>query len=363
MKIETSKAALTRNLRTIDLCTKAGTNLVDIEAGAGVDNYLNLSAYNSVISVAVQDVPSKLLSAGNVVVDAVKLKQIVDLCSSDDPIKLEREGSELVVKSGPTLWRIPNRYSPTLMEPALIESLLPYDTVKFVEALKIVSAAASKTQENLKIVQIKNAKMRASGEGRVHQMELEGFPFDCEIPSGVVPQVVSFLESYKAETFAIGQSDIDIVFYISGRATLHVKKSAYKFADVENALLRPAFSNNRHLEIDLDNLTRAIKRVRVSANATNAVQFVLSNDSIEVRARDEAGNFAAEKLACLWRYDAATVTVNHKYFLDALTDMSPTCRLMLAEDTKTTHSSILLNDTVTGQVAVVPQMNAEMFKL
>lgn len=229
-----------------------------------------------------------------------------------------------------------------------------------VEALKTVRYAASRdpNQPGLNIIDVSDGKLTAYDRHRFQQVRIDEFPLTMQIPIGVADDLLKLLKGSELEFLQVGQSDTHLLFKI-GNDQFITSKLYAKFPDIEAAILRPALENKYRVEVSLDELRHAIKRVRISADEeTSAIALNLEPGTLSISARDRFGNTAGDTVGCDWKGPARTLVVNHRYLWDAVDNYGPEaqCTFWVGDDSKTRRAPLMLRHPVTGRTGVVQQM-------
>lgn len=237
------------------------------------------------------------------------------------------------------------------------------DRSKFIGGVESVrhAAATDTVRPSLMMIDVKNGSMRTSDGVRFQQVDLgDDLPLDMQIPIAAVENLVKLLRSTESKTIEIGDTEDHLVFRLQGDVFIANKLVAV-FPNVDEVLLRPALTNNQKLFVDREELTRAVRRVRIAADPeTAAVVLELSADTLVVKARDKYGNMAEHPLDVVWEGQDREVSFNADQFLDML-DMAEakSCEFRLGEDKKTRPSPILLVDEVAHMRGVLNQMRVD----
>jgi DNA polymerase-3 subunit beta len=295
-------------------------------------------------------------------------KRLLDICkeASDGELLLAVTNGLAHIAVGRTRWDLKlmdGTEYPELPDTSQVE----FHTVKrpgFVSAIRSVAKAAStsSTRPNLMMLDIHNGRMRASDGTRFQQVTLEDWPegFDIQIPISAVDDLAKLLRETEVDDFEVGEVEGYLVFRVGGDVFLS-NKLVVDFPNVDKLLLEPAFENKQKLYVDRDDLTAAIKRVRIAADQnTPAVVLHLEDNTLTVRSRDNKGSTAAETLDVSWDGKTRDVGFNASQLLDMLAmSESQSCNFFLGKDTKSRPSSLLLRDDERGMVGVLNQIRID----
>jgi DNA polymerase-3 subunit beta len=273
----------------------------------------------------------------------------------------EADGLSARVDAGRASWVLrladPRAY-PAL--PAVNGSGHPIDKQRFVDAIsKVRYAAATDTvRAPLMLVNVARGRMQASDGVRFHQVDVASWwpsGFDVQIPIGAVEPLVHLLRSSSESHVAVGSAPDHIVFRI-GQDTYIVSKSAARFPEIEDLLVRPALENETELRVGRADLIGAIRRTRIAADLdTQAVSLGLRSEAVEVSCRDKVGNVAREEIPANWEGQDRSVAFNQHHLIDMLqASEASVCRFLFGVDTKRKRSPILMQDD--EQMAVLNQV-------
>jgi DNA polymerase-3 subunit beta len=300
---------------------------------------------------------------GVAVLPAQKMTQIVREARDDD-VHLQVCKLAASVTIGPTTWHLQlqagHDYPAT---PTVGDAVFAtVERTAFVNALHAVRYAACKDAEraSLMLIDIRAGKMTACDGARIQQAAFGALPFDCQLPIGAVDDLLKLLKLVDLPTISIGDTATKLIFRL-GDDLFIVSKLATQAHDMESQLLRPALTNHRQLTVDRDELTRAVRRVRINADKeTSAIALRLAPDRLTVAARDKFGNQSQETIDAGWAGPARTVVVNHAFLTDMLAGYSrPDCSFWLGDDTASRKTPMLLKDPQTGLVGALQQMHMD----
>lgn len=315
------------------------------------DMEMTLIAATSLVSVT---------QPGTVVFPARKLLDIVK--SADDAdvqITVTNLTARIVIGHASWVLQLAGGYDyPPL--PAVTDAAFHAIAKKdFADAITAVRYAASRdpSRASLNIIDIADGKFTACDGTRIQQVRLDDFPASMRLPISAVDDLLRLLKSTEVDTIQVGQSDTKLIFKL-GSDLFIVSKLRANFPDMDAIMLRPAMENRHSLQVGRDELIRAIKRVRITADdGSSAITLHLSPDAIRVAAKDKVGNEAAEPVSGLYSGPQRILCLNHKYLTDMLTAYpSPLLELRLGDDTKTRRAPVLLRESTTGFNAVLQQM-------
>lgn len=326
---------------------------------------LRLVATDLELSILATTTLISVHTPGVVVFPARRLLDI--LKSADDgDVTIKVTGTTATITIGRACWtlRLPGGEDYPPMPQITEAGITHVERAEFTTALLAVRYAACRdpNRASLNMIEISGGNMTACDGSRFQQARIADFPVDLRIPIGAVDDLLRLLKLGDQDTIGVGQSDHHLIFSF-GPDLFIANKIAAAFPDLEAMLLRPAQDNKHPLTVDRTELLRAIKRVRITADAeSSAIALMVGAGSggapveLIVSARDKFGNASSEPLEAGWAGPARTIVVNHGYLTDLITAAgTDTLTFRLGADTKTRKSAVLLDDGA-GRVGVVQQM-------
>lgn len=253
-----------------------------------------------------------------------------------------------------TLKGFPNTVNPDLVDFYEIPRLA------FMEAIFVVRYALPgkdfSGQDSLRMISIKNGKFTACDGARFQQVRIPKFKLNMQLPSSKVSQLLKVLSGTDMETVEVGETKEKLIFRV-GKLVLSMNKLSDPYPNVEQLWLRPALSNDMELLVNKAELITAIKQVKVVANSTsNAIGFIIEDGTLKVTIKDVNDSTSAT-IACKWSGKPRNIAVNYIHLAEMLKSYSQAeCRFLLADDSKTQKSPILLKDDDTMALATIAQM-------
>jgi DNA polymerase III sliding clamp (beta) subunit (PCNA family) len=175
----------------------------------------------------------------------------------------------------------------------------------------------------------------------------------------VLDDLQRLLSGHPADTISVGETVSHLVFEV-GNVTLAVARRTISFPDVEKQLLAGALKDNSALlTVDCAELAKAVKRVRINADAqTSAIALRLSSGRLLVESRDKAGNSAEESVLASWEGKERVLVVNHGFLSEMLAAHGESlCEFRLGPDVGK-RLSVLLLPGQPGCVQVLTRMPA-----
>lgn len=328
------------------------------------DGRLRIMATDMALSLVASTDVVEVSRPGTAVVNGKRLLAVVREAEEGD-VSFEVVGGEAVIRVGRSQWKLlvidPDRY------PDMPDSEVEFQTVNrpaFLSALNSVRKAAmvESVRPAFQMVDVTAGTMRASDAVRMHQVEGLDLP-DMQLPMAAVPDLVRLLGATELATFDVGQTEEHLVFRV-GDDVFVASKLVAEFPDLDDMLLRPALANEVEMSVVRNDLVKAVKRVRITADEeTSAITLDLARDALTVGSRDKLGNEAEVEVDARYEGPKRQLAVNHRQFLDMLTSVDvTTCQFRLGKDSKTKRSSILLTDEEGRRTAVLNQMRPEYVK-
>lgn len=330
------------------------------------DGVLRVVGSDSTISVVAWTKYLTTTKPGSAVFPTARFASIVRE-APDGPIavKVTRKKTLCIakVRAGKTEWSFPLMDSDAFPDFAGVENfgLVEVNRAGFLAALQQVRKAASTDpiRPHLMLVDLTNGKMRASDSTRFQQVKFP-FPFDCQIPVRAVTEIVQRLSAANQETISVGQTERALLFKFRPNSVLIAQKVVAKFPDMDEVLLKPTLSNDQELTVDRDELLKAVRRVRITADDTTAAVILSLNvGSISVESKDRNGGTAVETVAATWNNPPRHVSFNHQHLTDLLaSSKSEQVTLRFGKDLKTRPTPLLMEDTG-GLTAVLSQIRQD----
>lgn len=332
----------------LELSVLARTSLVQVEEGHG--------------GVAV--FPAKKMQ--EILKSAEDDEFVVDVTDGVATLRVGRASWTLRLQSGDEYPDLPELEEVTIVE---------LDREKFLRAIESVRYAAPSREVRATLAMINVAydpsseagKMTACDGVRFQQTQLDGWPqevdgepFEIQIPIGAVEDLTKLLNTNKLPTVGVGTTENHLIFRLANDYFIASKLVA-DFPDVGETLLRPALQNQDELTCDRAELLQAVKRVRINADPeTSAIALEVSPGKIRVMSQDKYGNRAVEELDAGWTKVARTLVVNHQYLSEMLTMTKvASLRLFLGEDSRSRKCFLVHRDEETNSLGVINQMRGD----
>lgn len=308
---------------------------------------------------------------GSVLLPPKRVLDILKLAPADK-VSVDVVGDTALIRSGRARWSVQTPVGDVVDLGRLADlSLVRMTEVQvqpFLKALKAARVAASTSNARVSLMQvmIKDSTITACDGGRLHKAEIPDFdPFlSTTIPLRAVDEVIRAMNETSEPSLSVGSTDKFLVFRI-GSDSIVAQRLILPFPDIQELFLRPQVANQLKLVVDRLELLHAVQRVRINSDPDIALVTLSTvrgplgrNDWIlEVKSRDRAGNTAQETLDCQWSGKAKEAAFNHHHLTDLLSVCtSEFLTLRMSDDTRSTRSPLLVEDTEAGFEGVVQQV-------
>lgn len=323
---------------------------------------------SAVVTVATKDV--EIDSPGKALLPAKALMSIVSevpndskvtICAFDGKAWVGAEGS-----SGPVQWELPIHKVATYPAIDTKTTLHKMPRLTFATALESVKVAVSRDTlrpAGLMSICASGNTLTTCDGNRLHQFTLDfNLPFDFNLPAPKVDLLLRMLALQPTgEVIAVGEND-RYLFFSTGTRLLMLTKFNAEFPNVERVLLRPALENNQELTVNRAELIRAIKQVRIAAEAEAcSIVMDLTPGVVELSSKDRTGRRATATLKVTWGGAKTTLVFNHKHLLETLeSHMSESVVILLGVDTKLRKTPLLIKDSQSGLITILQQLTVEL---
>lgn len=309
-------------------------------------------------------------SAGQVYLPARKLRSILSEAREGDVI-VSVKGNLAVVTAGTASWqlRLPPLDGYTGMPDLSAAAFAPVNRENLRWALDTVRHAVGKDAGRPAFTQVRingdaTGRMFASAtdSSQFSCAPVNGFPCNMLIPGGVLDDLLKLLAKSPVDDAEVAEAGPYAVFRV-GPVTLAALRMGAPFPNVDQLFLGPVKGNDMKLGVDKDELTAALRRVRVNTDAsTSAVALIADSDSgkrgrLTVTARDKGGNSAEEVIPAAWEGGQHLMVVN-AVFLAGLLAAHPSaaCEFMVGKDRGKLRAPLLLKDEDKQVTGTCPQM-------
>lgn len=351
----------------------AGTSnvlLEAVQASGRTASFIRATATDGEKTVSVVADGANVAMSGSVLLPAARVNEILKMAPGET-VKIEVIGTQATIRSHRVLWTIqvaPGDALSAYLDTSGVQTA-PVEVKSFTGALSAARKAASNStaREALMQIQLRNGSFTACDGGRVHRATAQGLDetLDVTIPIGAVDEILKAAKASDVEYAEFGYDDNHVVFETNAGRIVAQRMLVDFPASVENLLMGPAFTNTNVLRVSRQELIDTVKRVRINANPDSAaitLGLVPSRGGdwdLSVRARDAARNSSQETIECVWRGSdkVPEITLNHHYLVDLL-EVYPSDEVYfkVGEDTKTTKTPLLIEDTEMGFTGIVQQM-------
>lgn len=201
----------------------------------------------------------------------------------------------------------------------------------------------------------------AADSSQLARCPVKDFPVELTIPGAVLDDLLKLLGKCPDDDIEVADTESRVVFRI-GAVTVAALKSTHQFPDVAKAMAQVS-GNSLPLVVDKGELTRAIRRVRVSADSsTSAVVLVAEGRKLTVSAKDKDGNAAEETVPLAEEFGERILLVANAEFLTALLSVHPpaTCEFKVARERGKVRPPLLLADPESGVMGYCPQLTLKL---
>lgn len=297
-------------------------------------------------------------------IPARKLQAIIrELPEVDVTVSVKKNQAQVKAGTGSWTLALPDGSDyPELLSPATLD-FKNYEREALLAGLKSVRHVVSRdagrpalTQLQIKDGELKESVTTASDGSRFARARIKRYPITgtC-VPSSALDDLVRILAGGQSDSVMVAETDEATVFKV-GPVVLAVARRSTPFPDVDRLLLQPAMENQDVLSVDKDELSAAVRRVRINADGeTSAIVLEVADGSVTVVARDKAGNSATETIVAGWAGKDRVLCVNHVSLAEMLAaHPGKTCEFRLGKDVGKRRSMVLLQGD--GLVQLIAQM-------
>lgn len=320
------------------------------------------------------EIPAVLAQTeGTVYLPAKRLKAILSEAREGD-VTVSVKGSAALVTAGSSTWqvRLPNPDGYTGMPDLSAAQFAPVGREVLRGALDTVRHAVGKDAGRPAYTQVRIADSgdgmfaSATDSSQFSCAPVPGFPRDMLIPGAALDDLLKLLAKSPVEDAEVAEAGPYAVFRV-GPVTLAALRMAKDFPNVDRLYLEPAKANDMTLGVDKDELTAALRRVRIAADAsTSAVALIADSDNgkrgrLTVTTRDKDTNSAEEVIPASWGHGQHLLVV-HAGFLSAMlaAHPSPTCEFGVGKDRGRVRAPLVLHDKDKKVTGICPQMPSNL---
>jgi DNA polymerase III sliding clamp (beta) subunit (PCNA family) len=332
--------------------------------------FLRVAATDQAKAVAAE-IPAVLTqSSGQVYLPAKKLKSILGEAREGD-VTVSVKGSTAVVTAGPSTWQL--RLPPAdgyIGIPDLSAAVFaPVSREALHWALDTVRHAVGRDAGRPAFTQVRvsgDATGRmfacATDSAQFSSAPADGFPCDMLIPGAALDDLLKLLAKSPADNAEVAEAGPYAVFRV-GPVTLAARRLDAPFPDVDKMFLGLVKGNDMRLGVGKDELTAALRRVRVNTDATtSAVALIADSDGgkrgrLTVTGRDKAGNSAEEVVPARWEGGQHLMVVNAVFLANLLAaHPGADCEFLVGKDRGKARAPLLLRDEEKQVTGTCPQM-------
>jgi DNA polymerase-3 subunit beta len=241
----------------------------------------------------------------------------------------------------------------------------PVSRNPFIEAVTAVMSAASfdASSPGLCMVNISSGYYRASDRARMHQYQSDfGVP-DLSIPSFSVKPLIAILKTSSSAEFFVVRGKNGFMAKVDN-LILTVAGLSAEFPDVTSALLKPTLVNTVEVTVDVNDLTQAIKRTRVTVDSvTKLLSIKVTPQGMSVSTKEPVSNSRAIETVEIGYAGKESVdaNVNVSHLYDAL-NSSPTTTVTMTfgKKERTKLPSVRIFSTDESYNAVISQTRIDI---
>lgn len=327
--------------------------------------FLQLTATNTVLTIVASTAAVDADGSGVLYLPAKRLKEIVS-AAPDGEVVVRAGQSTAVVSAGAAHWDVamppPRGYSELPELDSISFSAVPKTAL--LEALRLVRHAACRDAGRPAYHQVRIAKdagamfVTAYDSSQFARAPVPGFPFECCIPVAMLDELVALLDKTPADEVQAGTADGTLAVR-AGRTVLACQGQTQPFPDTDAQVIEPTAANDAVLQVDREELLRAVKRVAINANpGTSALALIAEGEALTVVTRDDGGNRAEETVQASWSGPMRRlIVVNWRFLVDmAAVHPAPELVFRLGEDAGTRRSMVRLEDPASGVTGIISQM-------
>lgn len=330
---------------------------------------LRVAATDQAKAVAAE-IPAVLSqSSGQVFLPAKKLRSILSEAREGD-VTVSVKGGTAVVTAGSASWqlRLPSPDGYTGMPDLSAAVFAPVSRENLRWALDTVRHAVGKDAGRPAFTQVRVAEAdgvmfaSAADSSQFSRAPVPGFPCNMLIPGGALDDLLKLLAKSPVDDAEVAEVGPYAVFRV-GPVTLAALRMGAPFPNVDQLFLGPVKGNDMKLGVDKDELTAALRRVKVNVDAsTSAVALIADSDNgkrgrLTVTGRDKGGNSAEEVITAAWEGGLHLMVVN-AVFLGNLLAAHPSaaCEFKVGKDRGRVRAPLLLADEDRQVTGTCPQM-------
>jgi DNA polymerase III sliding clamp (beta) subunit (PCNA family) len=308
-------------------------------------------------------------SSGQVYLPAKKLRSILSEAREGD-VTVSVKAGTAAVTAGSASWqlRLPSPDGYTGMPDLESAAFAPVSREALRWALDTVRHAVGKDAGRPAFTQVRIAEAAgqmlacAADASQFASAPVNGFPRDMLIPGGVLDDLLKLLSKIPVDDIEVAESGPYAVFRV-GTVTLAALRMGAPFPNVDQLFLGPVKGNDMKLGVDKDELTAALRRVRVNVDASTSAVALIADTApggrgrLTVTGRDKGGNSAEEVIPASWAGEQHLMVVN-AVFLASLLAAHPgaTCEFMVGKDRGRVRAPLLLRDEDKQVTGTCPQM-------
>jgi len=309
-------------------------------------------------------------SSGQVYLPAKKLRSILSEAREGD-VTVSVKGNLAVVTAGSASWqlRLPPPDGYTGMPDLSAAEFAPVGRENLRWALDTVRHAVGKDAGRPAFTQVRidgdaagTMFACAADSSQFSSAPVPGFPCSMLIPGAALDDLLKLLAKSPVDDAEVAEAGPYAVFRV-GPVTLAALRTGAPFPNTDQLFLGPVKGNDMRLGVDKDELTAALRRVRVNTDAsTSAVALIADSDNgkrgrLTVTGRDKGGNSAEEVIPASWEGGQHLMVVNAVFLANLLAaHPGAACEFKVGKDRGKVRAPLLLVDEDKQVTGTCPRM-------
>ncbi|HEC65246.1 MAG TPA: hypothetical protein ENI23_08130 [bacterium] len=282
---------------------------------------------------------------GSAIIPAKKFLEIVKEAGDVD-IRLATKDNVATISTPTTKWTIKLMQGEYPSIPSTED--VAWSSIKsdiFIKALRKVRNAVAKEsiRPELTLVMCDSSGVYATDGARLHHAK-EPIPVHIELQVSAVDDIIRIGRMSPNVDIGIAETDSHLLFDI-GENIYMATKLQIPFPSITQ-LAASGDKNDMELQVDKEELDRAIKRARITADEeTNRLNLILEDDSIMVVTRDKQDNSCEERIKAYWKHPRTVCSVNWVYLKEAIQEMeSKTIKILVGKKVGKRISPIVISE-------------------
>lgn len=288
------------------------------------------------LSIIAEATTFESIAPGVLVINAIKLKQIISSLESEDYISFTPlEENKVLISTESVEWVVVCENAmeyPEIADPgnAQFEEV---DRMAFADNLRKVGAACPRDslRPGLIVIDINSDRIRASDGVRFHSVEME-LPFDFQIPADAKDDLLKFLRLAVDDKIGIAEVDDHIMFKVDDDILI-ATAMVTEFIDMAPYMAEAA-KNDKMLVLDKPTTLKALERVKVSVDKdTSQIRLLIKREGVKLEASNKLSETCTHELVTDWEHDDRVVPLNIDHLTDAINaHATPTITVAIGEN-------------------------------